>query len=202
MKKVILFSVMAFFVGKIIAQSNIQSLAVGTEAPMMNVEMLDISNKSVSIKSAMNENGLLVMFSCNTCPYVIKNQDRTKAIANFAMKNKVGVLVLNSNEAKRTEDDSFEAMKKYAKEQGYNFYYAEDAKSTLANAFGATRTPEVFLINAKGVIVYKGAIDDNPSEAENVKREHLKVAIQELISGKGISIKGSKSVGCTIKRNS
>ncbi|MCU0322204.1 MAG: thioredoxin family protein [Chitinophagaceae bacterium] len=201
MKKVILCSLLAFFVGRIIAQNNIQSLPVGAEAPMINAEMLDISEKTVSIKSAMSNNGVLVMFSCNTCPYVIKNQERTKAIAAFAQKNNVGVLILNSNEAKRTDDDSFEAMKAYAKAQGYNFYYAEDAKSTLANAFGATRTPEVFLINAKGIIVYKGAIDDNPSEAENVKRQHLKLAIEELVAGKSITVKESKSVGCTIKRN-
>lgn len=199
MKKVILFSVLAFFAGHLIAQ-NIQSLPVGKEAPLASYEMLDVSNKKVSIKSATEKNGLLLMFSCNTCPYVIKNQERTKAIAAFAKKHNVGVLIVNSNEAKRTEDDSFTAMQAYAKEQGYNFYYAEDAKSELANAFGATRTPEVFLIDSKGVIVYKGAIDDNPSEAPNVKREHLKIAIEELVDGKSITVKESKSVGCTIKR--
>lgn len=199
MKKVILFSVLAFFAGHLIAQ-NIQSLPVGKDAPITSYEMLDVSNKKVSIKSATEKNGLIVMFSCNTCPYVIKNQERTKAIAAFAMKHNVGVLIVNSNDAKRTEDDSFTAMQAYAKEQGYNFYYALDVKSELANAFGATRTPEVFLIDSKGVIVYKGAIDDNPSDAPNVKREHLKIAIKELVAGKSITVKESKSVGCTIKR--
>jgi hypothetical protein len=142
------------------------------------------------------------MFSCNTCPYVIKNEARTKAIAEYAQKNGMGVILFNSNEAKRDSDDSFEAMKEYAKKQGYQWYYAADAKSTIANAFGATRTPEVFLINKSGVIVYKGAIDDNPSEPENVKREHLKIAIDEVTKGKTISVKESKSVGCSIKRNS
>jgi glutathione peroxidase-family protein len=192
---------MAFFAGRIIAQ-NIKSVAVGSDAPMLTQEMLDVSGEAVSIKKAMAKNGVIVMFSCNTCPYVIKNQQRTKAIAEYAKKNGFGVIIFNSNEAKRNEDDSFAEMKKYAKDQGYNWYYAEDAKSTIANAFGATRTPEVFLINSKGVIVYKGAIDDNPSEAENVKREHLKIAIDETAKGKSVTVKESKSVGCSIKRNS
>lgn len=199
MKKIILFSFMAFFAGQIIAQNN-ESLAVGKEAPLMNHKIQDISEKPVSIKSAMGENGILIMFSCNTCPYVVKNEERTKVIAAFAKKNKVGVLLVNSNEAKRDDDDSFQAMQAYAKKMGYTFYYAEDAKSVLANAFGATRTPEVFLINSKGIAVYKGAIDDNPSDAVNVKREHLKLAITEMVSGKEITVKESRSVGCTIKR--
>lgn len=201
MKKAILFSFLAFFAGRIIAQ-NIQSVAVGTAAPMLELQMQDVSGKGVSIKEAMKENGVLVMFSCNTCPYVVKNEQRTKAIAEYAQKHGMGVILFNSNEAKRDSDDSFEAMQEYAKKQGYNWYYAADAKSTIANAFGATRTPEVFLINKAGIIVYKGAIDDNPSEAENVKRQHLKIAIDEVTNGKAISVKESKSVGCSIKRNS
>lgn len=199
MKKVILFSFMAFFAGRIIAQ-NIQSLPVGSEAPLMNHEMQDISEKPVSIKSAMGENGVLIMFSCNTCPYVIKNEERTNLIAAYAQKNKIGVLLINSNEANRSGDDSFDAMQIFAKKNRYAFYYAEDAKSIVANKFGATRTPEIFLVNTKGIIVYKGAIDDNPSDAKNVKREHLKIAIAELVNGKEISVKESKSVGCSIKR--
>lgn len=201
MKKAILFSFLAFFAGRIIAQ-NIQSLPVGSAAPKLDLQMQDVSGKAISIKDAMKENGVLVMFSCNTCPYVIKNQERTKAIAEYALKNGMGVILFNSNEAKRDSDDSFEAMQEYAKKQGYNWYYAADAKSTIADAFGATRTPEVFLINKAGIIVYKGAIDDNPSEAENVKRQHLKIAIDEAVKGKAISVKESKSVGCSIKRNS
>jgi hypothetical protein len=89
---------MAFFAGQIIAQNN-ESLAVGKEAPLMNHKIQDITEKPVSIKSAMGENGILIMFSCNTCPYVVKNEERTKVIAAFAKKNKVGVLLVNSNEA-------------------------------------------------------------------------------------------------------
>ena len=91
-------------------------------------------------------------------------------------------------------------MKNYAKEQGYNWYYLVDNNSKLADAFGANRTPECFLFNGDGKLVYHGAIDDNPSEPESVTRKHLIVAIDEMNNGKDITIKESRSVGCTIKR--
>lgn len=192
---------LAFFAGRIIAQ-NIQSIPVGTEAPLTKVKMKDVSGKEVNIKDAASKNGVLVMFSCNTCPYVIKNQARTKEIADYAIKNNIGVIVLNSNEAQRGDADSYKAMQAYAKEQGYNFYYVVDENAKVADAFGATRTPEIFLLDAAGKLVYKGAIDDNPSDANNVKRHHAQEAIAEAVNGKTISIKESRSVGCSIKRKS
>jgi thioredoxin-related protein len=177
-----------------------EPIEIGSSIPLSSVKLKDVSGKEVSIETAKKTNGVLVMFSCNTCPYVIKNQARTKAIAEYALQHNVGVILVNSNEATRTDDDSFEEMQAYAKQQGYKWYYAVDKNSKLADAFGATRTPEVFLFNKEGKLVYKGAIDDNPSEPDNVKREHLKFAIEEQSKGKDISVKSSRSVGCTIKR--
>ena len=180
--------------------NDITSLSIGSSIPLANQKMTDVSGKEVSIKSAMHENGVLVMFSCNTCPYVIRNQQRTKEINQYALDNKIGVIVINSNETQRNDVDSYEAMKNYATQQQYKWYYAVDKNSTVANAFGATRTPEVYLFNKKGILVYKGAIDDNPSDASNVKRQHLKTAIDEMLQGKNVSVTESKSVGCGIKR--
>ncbi len=181
---------------------NLTPIAVGSSIPMSDVKMKDVSGRDISLKDAVGKNGLLVMFSCNTCPYVIKNQERTKQICDYAKANDLGVVVINSNENLRDNEDSYEAMKKYAAEQGYNWNYLVDTDSKLANAFGATKTPETFLFNAEGKLTYHGAIDDNASEAENVTRQHLKEAITEMNSGKEVSVKESKSVGCTIKRKS
>ncbi len=175
-------------------------LPIGSALPKGDIKMKDVLNKEVSLLDAKKKNGLLVMFSCNTCPYVIKNQERTNAIATFALKNNVGVMLLNSNEAQRTNDDSFEAMQAYAKSQGYQWYYAVDKDAVLADAFGANRTPEIFLFDKNMKLVYHGAIDDNPSVGSDVKRQHLKEAINELVAGKDIAIKESRSVGCSIKR--
>lgn len=175
-------------------------LPLGSELPKATLKMKDVSGKEVTMKESAKENGVLVMFSCNTCPYVVKNQGRTNAIALYAQKQAVGVIVLNSNEAQRAGDDSYEEMKAYAKDQKYAWSYVIDKNNEVADAFGANRTPECFLFDKNMKLVYHGAIDDNPSDETAVGRRHLKEAIAELIAGKAISVKESKSVGCTIKR--
>ena len=199
MKKILL-STLALSTLAFTAFSVLDVLPLGAEMPRAEVKMKDISGKDVSLKDARKKNGLLVMFSCNTCPYVIKNQDRTKEIAEFATKNDVGVIIINSNEAYRNGEDSYEAMQEYAKQQGYKWYYVVDKNAEMADAFGANRTPETFLFNKEGKLVYHGAIDDSPADASNVNRVHLKEAILEMKDGKDVTVKTSRSVGCTIKR--
>ncbi len=176
------------------------ALPIGSELPKADSKVKDIAGKEIKLKDAKKENGLLVMFSCNTCPYVVKNQERTRAICKFAMDNNFGVILLNSNELLRDGDDSYDAMKSYAKDQGYNWYYAVDKDSELADAFEANRTPECFLFNKELKLAYHGGIDDNPGDEASVTRVHLKEAIQELVGGKEVSVKESRSVGCSIKR--
>ena len=176
-------------------------LPIGAEMPKATLKMKDVSGKEVSIKDVVKKNGVLVMFSCNTCPYVIKNENRTIGMGDYALKMDVGVILLNSNESQRNGDDSFEEMKKYAAEKRYNWSYVVDKNSEMADAFGANRTPECFLFDKNLKLVYHGAIDDNPSDASAVTRQHLRKAITELNAGQEISVKESKSVGCSIKRN-
>lgn len=190
----------AFFALSLVAFTSVTELPLGAPIPKADLKLKDVSGKEVSLSSAKQKNGLLVMFSCNTCPYVIKNQSRTVSIGNYALKNDVGVILLNSNEALRGGPDSYDAMKEYAAEQGYKWVYAVDEGSVLADAFGASRTPETFLFNREGKLVYHGAIDDNPSDESSVGRQHLKEAINELVGGKEIAVKTSRSVGCAIKR--
>jgi hypothetical protein len=187
------------FVVAVSAQS-IQSIEVGTIPKGLGVVMKNAMGEATSILQQVTKNGVIVVFSCNTCPYVIKNQDRTKAVLNWAKEKGIGVIIINSNEDKREGDDSIEAMKKYAEEQGYDCAYVVDENSEVANAFGATRTPEVFYLDNNGVVQYKGAMDDSPADVTKVKRNHLKLAVEEFLSGKAITIKESKGVGCTIKR--
>lgn len=175
-------------------------LPIGASIPKPDLKLKDISGKEVSLKDAKKKNGLMVMFSCNTCPWVIKNQSRTAEIAKYALSKEVGVILLNSNEGQRDDADSYSEMKEYAAAQGYKWYYAVDADNVLADEFGANRTPEVFLFNADGKHVYHGAIDDNPGDASAVNRKHLQVAIDEMLAGKDVTQKESRSMGCQIKR--
>jgi thioredoxin-related protein len=177
-------------------------LPIGAPIPNPEVKMKDISGAEVSFKDAQKKNGLLVMFSCNTCPVVKKYQSRTMEVCKYALGMDIGVVLLNSNEDTRGDGDSYEDMKVYAKEQGYFFNYVVDKNSAMADAFGANRTPECFLFDTNGKLVYHGAIDDNSSGPEQVTRKHAMVAIEELATGKEITQKETRSVGCTIKRRS
>lgn len=199
MKKIITsFSVLAAI--SLLAFNHIDELPIGGQLPKADVKMKDISGKEITLKDAKKDNGLLVMFSCNTCPYVVKNEERTREICKYALENNIGVVLINSNEAQRSGDDSYEAMKKYAESNGYKWYYVVDKNSELADAFGANRTPENFLFNKDGKLIYHGATDDNPGDAGAVSRKHLREAISEMLNGKDVSVKTSRSVGCTIKR--
>lgn len=198
MRKALLFVVMLAAMSAFTTAP--EGLPIGADMPKADVKMKDVSGALVSLKEAATANGLLVMFSCNTCPYVIKNQGRTKAICSFAKEQGLGVIVLNSNEGGRSNGESLAEMQAYASQQNYKWYYALDSDNVLADAFGANRTPECFLFNKNGKLVYHGAIDDSPADIGQVKRTHLKQAITEMMQGSDVSVKESRSVGCSIRR--
>ena len=200
MKKIIVLSSAILLVTALAAFKITSVLPIGSALPKGDVAMKDIRDEDISMKDAARKNGLLVMFTCNTCPYVVKNQERTRAICKFALQHNIGVILLNSNEGDRDAGNSFGAMQQYAKGQNYEWYYVVDKNNEIADAFGANRTPENFLFDKNLKLVYHGAIDDNPSDAGNVTRQHLKEAMNDMIAGKDISVKESRSMGCTINR--
>lgn len=177
-----------------------EPLPIGSSIPDPDKKMKDVAGVEVSFKDAMSKKGLLVMFSCNTCPVVHAYQSRTIEICNYAKSKNIGVILLNSNEATRSDGDSYTDMKDYAGEQKYDWPYVVDDNSVMANAFGASRTPECFLFNADGKLVYHGAIDDNQNGPDEVTRKHLQIAMDETLQGKDVSVKTTRSVGCSIKR--
>jgi len=200
MKKILLAAIPLAAIAFMAFRTVTDPLPIGSSLPNADAKMKDISGKEVSFKDAMKKNGLMVMFSCNTCPVVKKYQGRTLEAAKLASSQNIGVILLNPNEASRNDGDSFTDMQAYAKEQGYNFSYVVDNNSAMADIFGATRTPEVFLFDKNNKLVYHGAIDDNANAADQVTRKHLSIAIEELVSGKSIATPTTRSVGCVIKR--
>ena len=199
MKKLLFIAAIAVG-GAAYAQNNIQSIDIGSNLPMPDAAMKSTDGKTVTLSKAATKQGLLVMFSCNTCPYVIKSQARTKEAIDYATSHNIGMVIINSNEAQRDKEDSYNAMATYAKKQGYKVPYVVDDKSKVADAFGATRTPEVFLFDGNGKLVYKGAMEDNPSNPAESKELFLKAAIDNMLAGKPADPNSTKSIGCTIKR--
>ncbi len=194
----VLLSVFIFSISFIVTNT-FQELPLNSALPMPTYKMKDVSGKEISLNDAKMAKGLLVIFSCNTCPYVKLSESRIKDLSNLCASHQIGCIIVNSNEAQRADEDSFDEMVKYYNTQGLKCYYTVDLKSELANAFGATRTPQCFLFNDKGLI-YKGAIDDNVKDPAAVKTPYLKSAIESLSKGAVPAMQETKSIGCTIKR--
>lgn len=199
MKKLI-FILMAIISVGAFANKGASKLEIGDKAVHTDVKMADISGMEISLNDVRKENGVLVLFSCNTCPFVGKWEGRYSDIKAWADKNNVGMVVVNSNYQKRDAEDSMEAMKKHAKAKNYDFYYAVDHESLLANSFGGQTTPHAFLFNGDMALVYKGAIDDNYDSADQVKNAYVKDAISNVAKGQKVAIAETKPVGCGIKR--
>ena len=191
----------AFLVLVAVATTSAQNiLPLGALLPKSDLKMKDVSGELVSFGEVKTANGILVMFSCNTCPYVIRNQARTKEICEYAQNRNLGVILLNSNEGGRKAGDSYADMQNYARQQDYKWKYVVDSHNEMADALGANRTPECYLFDKDGKLVYHGAIDNSPADADQVTRAHLRQAIDEMLDGKDVSVKESRSVGCTIQR--
>ena len=199
MKK-ILVSLVVIAMTLVSFSPQIAGLPIGSSIPKGNIKMKDVSGKLVALNDVKTDNGLLVMFSCNTCPYVVANQGRTRELFEYLQSKQIGGIILNANEGSRNNDDSYKAMQNYANAQAYKWHYVVDSNNELADAFGANRTPECYLFNKEGILIYHGAIDDNPADDSKVTRSHLKEAINEMLDGKNVSVKESRSVGCGIKR--
>jgi peroxiredoxin len=174
-------------------------LPIGAAIPMQDVKMKGVDGKELSIADVKKPQGTLVVFTCNHCPYAKKWATRIVELGNGYSAKGLGVVAINANDPKAYEEDSLEVMQQRAKERGMQFPYVVDATSNVARAFGATRTPEAFLFDKGGKLVYHGAIDDTPDDATKVEHAYLKDAIDALLAGKDVAVKESKSIGCSIK---
>ena len=176
------------------------TLNIGQKMPMQEVKVFDISEESMTLNENIKNNGILVVFTSNSCPFVVMWEDRYKILEEKCMNNDLGMVYINSNQAKRDGDDSVEEMKNHSKEMGYTIPYLIDENSKLANAFGAKTTPHIFLFNSEKKLAYKGAIDDNYKSINNVTKNYLLDALEEVSNQKSVSINDTKAVGCSIKR--
>lgn len=139
--------------------------------------------------------GTLVVFSCNHCPFVKAWQDRMVRIANDGVKSGIGVVFVNANDPASFPEDGIEHMRKLSEEKGYAFPYVVDDTSAVARAFGASRTPEAFLFDQSGKLIYRGTIDDSTYDPQKVTKPYLQNAVEALLSGKAVGEPETKSAG-------
>jgi peroxiredoxin len=172
---------------------------LGGALPATDVKMTNVDDKAVSIQDIAGPKGTLVIFTCNHCPYVKKWEGRITELGNMAQSQGFGVIAINANDPATKPEDDLPAMKARAAELGLRFPYTVDAHSKVARAFGATRTPEVFLFNADGKLAYWGAVDDSADDPAAVAEHFLRDALASLSAGQPITKPETKAVGCTIK---
>lgn len=183
------------------ASDNLNGYEVGDLAT--DFRLPNIDGKEISLGDYQDAKGYIVVFTCNTCPYAKAYESRIIDLdKNYASKG-FPVIAINPNDVNQSPGDSMEEMIKRAKDKGYTFPYLRDDKQETTIAYGASKTPHVYLLNkeAKGKyrVEYIGAIDDSPREAADVNKKYVEDAINALLSGGKPEITTKRAIGCSIK---
>lgn len=181
-------------------------LALQDSAPLADTKLPATDNQQYSLKDLKKEKGLLVVFSCNTCPFVVGGKDFAgwekdyNALHQLALANQLELVLINSNEAQRGDVDSMDEMVKRSKEKAYTPKYLVDKGHLLADAFGARTTPHAFLFDKDLKLVYKGSIDNTYDPKRESDVPYLKNAITHLVKGTTNDQGVTPPRGCSIKR--
>jgi len=149
---------------------------------------------------AEDKEAVAVIFTCNHCPYARAWEDRIVRIqADYADRG-AQVIAINPNDPQKYPDDSFPKMKERAQEKGFNFPYLYDESQEVARAYGAERTPEVFLFGKDGTLLYHGTVDDNYEDPKAVKNHYLRDALDAVLANEEQPpVAETRPIGCTIK---
>ena len=168
---------------------------LGSVAPYFNLP--DTLGKNMSIEDFDSEL-LIIVFTCNHCPYAKAVEDRLIKLGK-EYKNDVDFVLISSNDSENYPEDSPKKMAERHTEKGYPFPYLYDETQEVAKAYSAVCTPDIFLYNSDRNLEYRGRIDDNWQNPEQVEREELKMAIEAVLNGKTIDFEQKPSMGCNIK---
>lgn len=165
-------------------------------------KLKNIDQKQVSLSNYPDAKGFVVIFTCNSCPYAQAYQDRIVALDKKYKSQGYPVIAVNPNDPSMAPEDSFDQMVAVAKKKGFTFPYLVDEKQEVYKAYGATKTPHVYLLQKKGsdlVVQYIGAIDDNYKDASQVSSPYLANALDAVIAGRSPKPSITKAIGCGIK---
>lgn len=173
------------------------TLQIGHQAPDFNLPGID--GKNYSLSNFKNSKFLVVVFSCNHCPYVIGSEDRMLKFYNDYVPKGVAMVAINSNETKDHPGDSFENMVTHAKEKGLKWPYLRDEKQDVAVAYGALRTPHYYVFDQDRKLRYTGRMDDNPRTPGAEKTHELRDAMDALLAGKKPPVELTNPIGCNVK---
>lgn len=173
---------------------------VGDNATDFKLENID--GKMVSMSDYTDAKGFIIIFTCNTCPYSVANEDRIVALDKKYKSKGYPVIAINPNDPNAIEGDDLSDMKVRAKEKGFTFPYLMDKGQKIYPQYGATKTPHVYILRKDGkknIVEYIGAIDDSSRNPNNVKEKFVEDAVDALLAGKNPSKTYTRAIGCSIK---
>lgn len=173
---------------------------IGDQAKDFSLKNID--GKMVSMSDMKESKGIILIFTCNHCPFAIAYEDRIIALDKKFKPLGYPVVAVNPNDVNVSPEDSYELMIERSKEKNFTFPYVYDQKQDIAAAYGATRTPHVYVLQKekdKLIVRYIGAIDNNTESAANADKKYVEDAVNALLTGKSVPLAETKAIGCTIK---
>lgn len=174
-----------------------KGMPIGTPAPPFSLPGVD--GKTWSLGSFSDAEILVVVFTCNHCPYAKASEDRLIEIQDDYRDQGVRLVAINPNDDRKYPDDSFASMKERAADKGFNFPYLRDEGQEVARAYDAACTPDIFVFGRDRQLIYNGRIDDNWQHPEQVKRRDLRAVLDAALKGKTVGFEHVPSMGCSIK---
>ena len=165
-------------------------LAIGDKA--VDFSLANVDGEMVSLDSYKKAKGYIVVFTCNNCPYAKAYQDRLAELHKSYAEKGFPVIAINTS-------DSESDIKKRAKQENYPFVYLHDETQEISRAYGATKTPHVYVINQDRKVAYIGAIDNNYKNAEKADKKYVEDAVEALLANKEVKVTTTKAIGCSIK---
>ncbi len=182
------------------AQSEVSGYKINDAAT--DFKLKNVDGKVVSMKDYKDAKGIILIFTCNHCPFSVAYEDRIIDLHNTYARKGFPVVAVNSNDAVAYPSDSYEEMIVRAREKNFPFAYLHDESQRYARTFGAVKTPHVFVLRKlkdQFIVSYIGAIDDNSNEPELVKMKYVENAVEAMLAGKEVKPDFTKAVGCGIK---
>lgn len=176
-----------------------QMLPLGADAP--DFRLAGVDGKVRDLASFSDKKLLVVIFSCNHCPYVMDYEDRMISIQRDFESKGVQLVAINSNDERAYPEDSLAKMVIRAKEKGFNFPYLRDQEQTTVERYGAVCTPHVFVFDNQRKLRYRGRIDDSRDPLK-VKSHDLRNALDDMIAGLSVRVPDTRPFGCSIKWSS
>ena len=207
MKKIQIAAILAFIVAGVVINfaflettQDPKGYAIGDA--VTDFKLKSVSGGTLSLAESNTTKGAIVVFTCNHCPFSRAYEDRVIELDKKYDVQGFPVIAINPNDPTSYEEDSFDNMKARAKEKNYPFPYLSDDSQVVTKAFGATRTPTVYVLKRDGdkmTVQYIGAIDNNSQDVASVSKRYVEEAVSNILAGKPVVTNFTKSVGCAIR---